>query len=162
MYDASASCSSIILFSSTIVFPESTMSSTMMTRLPLMSAVSPSACFTLPVVSVPSYELSFVETIWQLNLSLFMSSPMNMMDPLRTQRSIGKSVQPSKSALILSATLSIAADILSYVIKGLKVLSFNVIFCMCALFSNYHKSNIIRWNNQREDKKRLILDTRFL
>jgi hypothetical protein len=52
------------------------------------------------VVEVPSYDVSLMETVWQLKLSLFMSSPMNMMEPLRTQRSTGMSSQPSKSLLI--------------------------------------------------------------
>ena len=37
------------------------MSSIMMTLLSLMSAVSPSACLTLPVVLVPMYEVSFTD-----------------------------------------------------------------------------------------------------
>ena len=69
-----------------------------------------------------------MEIVWQLKSSLFMSSPMNMMDPLRTQRRIGMSSHPLKSLFSSSLTLSMAADILLYGMNILKVLSCSVIF----------------------------------
>ena len=64
-----------------------------------------------------------METSSQLKSSLCSSSPVKGIAPLSTQRSMGTSLQPLKSALTFSATSSIAAMILSWGMYGLKVLS---------------------------------------
>ena len=59
----------------------------------------------------------------QLKSSLFISSDVNIRDPLRTQSRTGMSALPSKSRLISEATLSIAASIRSFERNGLNDLS---------------------------------------
>ena len=62
----------------------------------------------------------------QLNVSLFISSDVNISEPFSTHRSTGQSVLPSKSRLIFPATLSMAFSICSFGMNGLKDLSNNL------------------------------------
>ena len=64
-----------------------------------------------------------MEMSWQGKSIRCRSSPVKGMEPFSTQRITGTSVQPTKSALILSATLSMASMMRSWRIKGLNVLS---------------------------------------
>ena len=66
---------------------------------------------------------------------------MNMMEPLRTQRRIGTSSVPSKSALIFSETSSIAEMISLYGIKVLNVLPLMLIFSIGNMFVKPNKFN---------------------
>ena len=126
---------------STIVLPVSTISSTIITCLPSILPVMPMTCLTFPVLSVPQYEDNFMETSWQSNDSLFISSAVNIIEPFKMQSRTTGSLESLKSAFMWSATLSMAFSSSSLGMKGLKVLSNKVILLML-LFIQGHKITI--------------------
>ena len=83
-------------------------------QIPLKNTVSQSLAGRVAIVQMQPFSLEELK--------------QNGMAPLSTQSTIGTSVHPQKSRLTLAATSSMACIILSFLMKGLKVLSCKVIF----------------------------------
>ena len=80
-----------------------------------------------------TYDDNFIEMSSQSKFRRFMSSAVYIMEPFRMHSNTGASLTPLKSALIFSATLSMAFSSSSLEMKGLNVLSNRVIFSIFRL-----------------------------
>ena len=120
-----------------MVMPVSMISSTITTVLPLMSPLKPIIFFTLPVVSMPSYDDNFTNCSSQGMVIRFIRSEVNMNAPLRTLKNNG--FLPAKSWLISFASLSTSFNNSSSLIEMVNFLSKTCIFSIVYRLMNGQK-----------------------